>query len=75
MKMSSKMYDVLQKVMRIFTPLSIFLASFGEIWGISEPMIPVIKTLSALALLLGAVLEISSAQYKKDKEAEEHKEE
>lgn len=68
MKISSKLYDIFKWVALICLPAIIcFLSSIGEIWGIG--MMPkIVATVSALATFLGALLQISSINYHKDKE-------
>lgn len=67
MKLSNETYDILQKVVRIFVPLVIFLTALGDIWGFAW-MGAVVATVSALELFLGSVLDISNTNYKKELE-------
>ena len=66
MKLSNKVYDVLKWVVLIFLPAAgVFYAAldgaFG--WGYTETVTTV---LAALAAFLGALIGVSSAEYKKD---------
>lgn len=65
MKLSNATYDVLQRVMRLIIPFVVFLMTLGDIWGL-DWMPAVTATISALGVFLGAALEISNKNYKKD---------
>ena len=74
MKMSNKTYDFLKWVALIALPaLVTFVAALGEIWGIPYSA-QVAATIAAVDALLGACLQVSSANYvekKFDDEADE----
>lgn len=70
MKMSNELYDVLQKVIRIFVPLVTFLTAVGDVWGLSW-MSGVTATIAAFGVFLGSCLAISSKNYKREQEGEE----
>lgn len=63
MNMSNRTYDVLKWIACIVLPAVVtFVAAIGEIWGI--PYTPqVAATIAAVDTLLGACLQISSANY------------
>lgn len=65
MKMSNKVYDVLKWVALVVLPaLAIFYESLANIWGLPYPeQIP--ETIMIVDLLLGTLLGVSSANYKK----------
>lgn len=68
MKISSKLYNILKYIALIAMPaIVIFLSTIGDIWGIAW-MPKVVSTISAVAVLLGALLQISSNNFWKDKE-------
>lgn len=66
MKMSNKVYDVLKWIALIVLPaLAIFYESIAGIWGLPfAEQIP--ETITAFDLLLGVVLGVSNATYKKN---------
>lgn len=66
MKMSNKVYDVLKWIALIAFPAVIALYSaLSSIWGWSYGE-QIVGTLAALEVFLGAILQISNAQYKKN---------
>ena len=64
--MNNKLYDVLKWVAILLLPaLATLVAVIGNIWNI--PVCdPISQTITALGVFLGAILGISSIQYKKD---------
>ncbi|MBQ6679558.1 MAG: phage holin [Lachnospiraceae bacterium] len=67
-KLPDKVYDKLKMVALVFLPaLATLVGSLFGIWNIGYAQ-EIVKTITALDLFLGAVLGISSAQYKKDME-------
>lgn len=63
--MSNKMYDVLKWIALIFMPSAIALyAALSGIWSWPYGE-QIVGTLSALEVFLGAILQISNANYKK----------
>ena len=73
MKMSNKIYDVLKWVALVVLPaVAIFYESLAGIWGLPFPeQIP--DTIMIVDLLLGTLLGVSSANYKKTNSIEEVK--
>ena len=70
MKIPSKWYDVLKYVSMIALPaICCFLSTIGDIWGIGL-MPKVVATIMALGTLLGALLQISTNKYWKEKQNE-----
>lgn len=71
MKLSNKTYDIIKWVVMIVLPaLSALYVGLGGIWG--WPYIEqVAGTISCITVFLGALLGISSASYKKEKDLEE----
>lgn len=63
--MNNKLYDALKWVAILLLPaLSTLIAVIGQIWNI--PICdPIAQTVTALGVFLGAILGISSIQYKK----------
>jgi len=71
MKMSNKVYDVLKFIAQIVLPaLATLWAALGKIWG--WPLVAEITaTICAVDAFMGAVLQISSNQYRKAEQQEE----
>ena len=63
-QLPNKVYDVLKIVSLIVLPLSEFIGTLGGIWGLPYCE-KIVQTLIALNTFLGAVLAISSANYKR----------
>lgn len=63
--MNNKVYDILKWVAIIVLPaLSTLVASVGPLWGLSMTD-EVAQTITAVGTFLGAILMVSSVQYKK----------
>lgn len=71
MKMSNTLYDILKWVVTIVLPaLSALYAGLGTIWN--WPYVEqVVGTISCITVFLGALMGISSANYKKSTTSEE----
>lgn len=71
MKMSNKVYDVLKWIALIVLPaLATFYAGLADTWGLPyAEQIP--TTITLVNTFLGAIMMISSVQYKKSVETEE----
>lgn len=66
MKMSNKLYDVLKWTAMLFLPaLGTLYFALSEIWGLPYGN-EVVGTITALDTFVGALLGISSANYKKE---------
>lgn len=66
--MSNKMYDVLKWIaMVVLDAVGVFYKTISAIWNLPYGD-EVLATCAALSILLGALLGISSAQYKKKAE-------
>ena len=69
MIMNDKVYDILKWVAIICLPaLSAFISVIGKIWGFSDLALMISQTITAVAVLLGALLGVSALQYKKGAE-------
>ena len=65
MKLNNKVYDVLKWIVMIVLPaLSAFYVALAPVWGWAYAE-QVAMTISAVTALLGALLGISTAQYRK----------
>ena len=63
MKMTNKTYDLLKWVALIARPAVVtFVAAVGVIWGLSDTA-QIAATIAAVDALLGACLQVSSANY------------
>ena len=64
--MTNKTYDVLKYVALIAMPaLATFVLTVGRIWGVADVEMYG-ATITATGVFLGALLQISSANYKKE---------
>lgn len=63
--MSNKMYDVLKWIAQILLPaIGTLYFALASIWNLSYAE-PIVGTITAIDTFLGALLGLSSAQYKK----------
>lgn len=66
MMIPDKVYDVLKWVAIVALPaLATFVAIISKIWGWADLGVMISQTITAVAVLLGALLGISAVQYKK----------
>jgi hypothetical protein len=71
MKISNKWYNILKYISMIALPaIVVFLSTIGDIWDFGW-MPKVVGTISAVAVLLGALLQISTSNYWKEKANDE----
>lgn len=69
MKLSNKVYDVLKFIAQIVLPaLGTLYFALASIWGLPYGE-EIVGTITAVDAFLGALLGLSSAQYKKNEEA------
>lgn len=61
--MSNKLYDILKLISMIATPLATFILTMTDIWGLNEYGTAIAASVSALGILLGGVLKITSDKY------------
>ena len=67
MKLNDKVYDVLKWLALVFfDAVGVLYKSMSTIWGLPYGD-EVLATCSAIALFIGAVIGVSTAQYNKDK--------
>ncbi|MBQ5374640.1 MAG: hypothetical protein IIU51_08840 [Bacteroidaceae bacterium] len=64
MIMSNSVYDILNKIQRWLPALAVFVLTICTIWGLPYGE-PIRDTIIAIATLLAATLEVSTAQYNK----------
>lgn len=66
MIINNKIYDVLKWILMIFVPAFItLLTTLTMVWKWNIPLEAIVTTISAIATFLGALIGISSANYKK----------
>lgn len=66
MILNDKWYDILKWIAIVALPaLSTFIVVIGRIWGWGDIANMIAQTITAVAVLLGALLGISSIQYNK----------
>lgn len=67
--LDNKWYDILKWVAIVALPaLSTFIVVISKIWGWADMGSMIAQTITAVAVLLGALLGISHIQYKKGEE-------
>jgi len=65
LKMDDKVYDILKWIAIVALPaLSTFIVVISKIWGWADMGSMIAQTITAVAVLLGALLGISHIQYK-----------
>ena len=70
MKMSNKVYDILKYIAQIVLPaVATLYFALAKIWGFSYAT-EITGTLAAVDAFLGALLQISTNQYNKEKQIE-----
>lgn len=61
---NDKWYDILKWVAIVCLPaLSVFISVIGKIWGFADIALMISQTITAVAVLLGALLGVSAIQY------------
>lgn len=72
---NSKVYDTLKYLALIAIPaISFFLSTIGEIWGLGW-MPKVVATVSAVATLLGALIQVSKMKFTQKEDSDDGNEE
>lgn len=64
LRISDKLYDILQIICRMILPVADFITALGSIWGIPFAA-EICATLTAFHVLLGTFLKIVSDNYKR----------
>ena len=67
MKISNRTYDTIKFVSLIIAPIVTFASALATIWGWGDVGTKVVATISALDVLVGAVVVILKAIYEKQK--------
>ena len=67
--LSNRTYDVLKWLVHIAIPaIGTFIFAISQIWGWPPYAEQIVGTLSALAVLIGSLIGISTVQYNKEQE-------
>ena len=61
--MSNRTYDILKLISMIATPIATFILTITDIWGLNEYGTALAASVSAIGVLLGAVLKVSTDKY------------
>ena len=69
--MSNKLYDILKLVSMIATPLATFILTLTDIWGFNQDGTAIAASVSALGILLGTILKVSTDKYWSDQNDDE----
>lgn len=69
--MSNKLYDILKLVSMIATPLATFILTLTDIWGFNQYGTAIAASVSALGILLGTILKVSTDKYWSDQNDDE----
>lgn len=69
-KMSNKLYDILKFISLIAGYVATFILTLTDIWGFTHGA-AIAASVSALGILLGAILTKSSADYRKESEEDD----
>ena len=70
MKISNKTYDTIKFISLIIAPIAVFVAALATIWGWGDVGSKVVATISAIDVLVGAVVVILKAIYEKQQKGE-----
>ena len=61
--MSNRVYDILKMISLVATPLATFILTMTDIWGLNAYGTALAASVSAVGVLLGAILKISTDKY------------
>ncbi len=69
-KLSNEQYDVAKDCVTIYAPaVGVAVAAIGTLWGVDPDLLTkIVGTLTALTTLAGALLKVSTNQYRKEEE-------
>ena len=65
MEISNRMYDIIKFVSLIIAPIVTFISALATIWGWGDTGTKVVATLSAIDVLVGAVVVVLKTLYDK----------
>lgn len=69
MKISNRMYDIIKFVSLLIAPIVTFVSALATIWGWGDVGTKVVATISAIDVLLGAVVVILKTIYDKQQKS------
>ena len=69
MKISNRMYDIIKIVSLLIAPIVTFVSALATIWGWGDVGTKVVATISAIDVLLGAVVVVLKTLYDKQQKA------
>ena len=67
-QLPNKVYDILKIIALLILPFTVFFTSLGDIWGLPYQD-QIVKTLGAIEVFVGSLLQISSANYNRQQRA------
>ena len=70
MNISNKTYDIIKIVSLVIAPLTVFISALATIWGWGDVGTKVVATLSAIDVLIGAIVVILKALYDKQQKGD-----
>lgn len=73
MTISNKLYDIIKFVSLVIAPLTVFVSALATIWGWGDVGTKVVATLSAIDVLVGAIVVILKTLYDKQQKKLEGK--
>ena len=69
MAISNRMYDIIKFVSLLIAPIVTFVSALATIWGWGDVGTKVVATISAIDVLLGAVVVVLKTLYDKQQKA------
>lgn len=69
MTISNRMYDIIKIVSLLIAPIVTFVSALATIWGWGDVGTKVVATISAIDVLLGAVVVVLKTLYDKQQKA------
>lgn len=69
MKISNKVYDIIKIISLLIAPLGVFISALATIWGWGDIGTKVVATISAIDVLLGAIVVVLKTLYDKQQKA------
>lgn len=70
MNISNKTYDIIKIVSLVIAPLTVFISALATIWGWGDVGTKVVATLSAIDVLVGAIVVILKVLYDKQQKGD-----
>ena len=70
MNISNRTYDIIKVISLVIAPLTVFISALATIWGWGDVGTKVVATLSAIDVLVGAIVVILKALYDKQQKGD-----